>query len=118
MIIEKEVDTMTFDEYQELSKETAIYPNVGSNFDYPTFGLCGEAGEVAEKVKKIHRDRGGEVDDECKAAVAKELGDVLYYVAAVAWEFGLSMDYVAKNNVEKLHSRMERGKLRGDGDNR
>jgi len=109
---------MTFDEYQKLTGKTAIYPDIGKGFVYPTLGLVGEAGEVAEKVKKIFRDQGGIVTDEKKEEIKKELGDVLWYLSQVSHEFGLSLDEVARFNIEKLNSRKERGKISGDGDNR
>jgi len=109
---------MTFEEYQKESKKTAQYPSIGSGFVYPTLGLVGEAGEVAEKVKKIFRDKGGVVDEETKNLLKKELGDVLWYLAQVSSELGISLDDVAKTNLEKLFSRLERNKISGDGDNR
>ncbi len=109
---------MTFDEYQKRSRETAIYPDQGRNYVYPTLGLAGEAGEVSEKVKKLIRDKGGRVDDEARAQVEKELGDVLWYVAQLATEMGLSLSAVAEKNIAKLASRRERGALGGSGDNR
>lgn len=95
-----------------------MYPVVGKNYVYPTLGLVGEAGEVAEKVKKIFRDNNGELDAERKTVLEKELGDVLWYLAQLATELGLSLDDIAKNNIAKLQSRKERGMLHGDGDSR
>lgn len=109
---------MTFDEYQKESRKTAKYPNIGNNFVYPTLGLCGESGEVAEKIKKVLRDKNGFVDEATKAEVAKELGDVLWYLSQIASELGLSLEEVASQNIKKLFSRLERGKLGGSGDNR
>ena len=109
---------MTFEEYQKNANETAIYPLRGSNIYYPALGLSGEAGEVAEKVKKIMRDKAGRVDEGDRTALKKELGDVLWYVSQVAYEFGLDLEDIAKENLEKLKSRQERGKLTGSGDNR
>lgn len=109
---------MTFEEYQKKSRKTAKYPDAGSNFIYPTLGLAGEAGEVAEKIKKVIRDDGGEVLPEKKKDIEKELGDVLWYVSQIATELGLSLEEVAEKNIEKLYSRLERDKLHGDGDNR
>ena len=100
---------MTFDEYQKQSKETAIYEHP---IIYPTLGLCGESGEVAEKVKKHLRD-GASLDE-----LKKELGDVLWYLASIASDLNISLNDVALTNVEKLQSRMERGKIQGSGDNR
>ena len=109
---------MTFDEYQKKSRETAVYPSAGSNFIYPTLGLAGEAGEVAEKIKKILRDHGGVVKSELKEEIKKELGDVLWYVAQISTEFGLSLRDIAVANLEKLQSRKNRGQIQGSGDNR
>lgn len=109
---------MTFEEYQKKSRKTAKYPDADSNFVYPTLGLAGEAGEVADKIKKIIRDDGGEVLPEKKKELAGELGDVLWYVSQVATELGLSLEEIAEKNIEKLYSRLERGKLGGSGDNR
>ena len=111
---------MTFDEYQEFAKTTAIYPD-NAKVVYPTLGLSGEAGEVAEKVKKnIRKSKfgsfefyGNELDD-----IAKELGDVLWYVSALASDIGYDLEIIAQMNVDKLKSRMERDKLQGSGDNR
>ena len=109
---------MTFEEYQKLSRKTAIYPNKGNNFVYPTLGLTGEAGEVSEKIKKVLRDDNGVVDDLKRQEIKKELGDVLWYLSQIATELGLSLDDVATFNVEKINSRQERNKISGDGDNR
>ena len=109
---------MTFEEYQKSSRKTALYPDAGNNFIYPTLGLAGEAGEVAEKIKKVLRDNNGVVDESRREEIAKELGDVLWYVTQVASELGLSLDVIAKQNIEKLYSRLERGKLSGSGDSR
>ena len=109
---------MTFEEYQHLSRKTALYPNVGENFVYPTLGLAGEAGEVAEKVKKILRDENGKVSDEKKEEIKKELGDVLWYIAQIATEMNLSLDDIASGNIKKLYDRLERDQIKGDGDNR
>ena len=109
---------MDFEEYQKRSRKTAIYPNKGNNFVYPVLGLVGESGEVAEKIKKVLRDNGGIVDETRKEEIKKELGDVLWYLAQIATELDISLNEVARLNVEKLESRMERNKLHGSGDNR
>lgn len=107
-----------FDGYQEFVGTTAVYPNRGSNFIYPALGLCGEAGEVAEKVKKVLRDKNGVMDDASRAALKYELGDVYWYLARLCSELGFSSQEVVETNVEKLRSRKERGTLQGSGDNR
>ncbi len=109
---------MDFNKYQEESKRTAVYPNQGNNYIYPVLGLTGEAGEVAEKIKKIIRDKAGQVSDEDKLELSKELGDVMWYVAQLATEFNLKMSDIAQGNLDKLHSRIKRGVLHGSGDNR
>ncbi|MDD3887701.1 MAG: nucleoside triphosphate pyrophosphohydrolase family protein [Patescibacteria group bacterium] len=109
---------MNFNDYQKKARRTAIYPDKGKNFVYPTLGLMGEAGEVAEKMKKVIRDDGGKVNKEKRLEMKKELGDVLWYIASVCSELKLSMEDVAQFNLEKLMSRKKRGKLHGSGDNR
>jgi NTP pyrophosphatase (non-canonical NTP hydrolase) len=109
---------MLLSDYQAASRRTAVYPGAGDNLLYPTLGLCGESGEVAEKVKKMVRDDGGVLTDERRAALAKELGDVLWYVAQVASEAGLDLDAVAEGNLVKLRARQEQGVLHGSGDDR
>jgi NTP pyrophosphatase (non-canonical NTP hydrolase) len=109
---------MDFSEYQKLSRETAIYPNLGGNLAYPTLGLCGESGEVAEKIKKMYRDDNGLLTENRRTELKKELGDVLWYVSNVAVEAGLSLDDIAFENIQKLHKRKEENKLHGSGDNR
>ena len=109
---------MDFKEYQEKSRKTAIYPEAGNNFVYPTLGLSGEAGEVAEKIKRVIRDKGGKMDEETRLEIQKELGDVLWYVSQIASELDLSLEDVAQLNIDKLYSRLERGKIQGEGDNR
>lgn len=104
--------------YQRLVLDTAIYPMKGSNITYPVLGLCGEAGEVAEKVKKVFRDDDGTVRDEMREAIKKELGDVLWYITAICNELHLTLDEVIDTNREKILGRLERGTLRGSGDDR
>ena len=108
---------MELSEYQRLSRRTAEYPREAW-LAYPALGLAGEAGEVAEHAKKAIRDDAGAVSQERKAAMAKELGDVLWYVAQLASELGLDLDEIARANVEKLLSRQRRGVLSGSGDER
>jgi len=109
---------MTFEEYQAEARKTAIYPNKDNNYIYPTLGLVGEAGEVAEKIKKVIRDNEGVVSEEKKEEIIKELGDVLWYIANLSKELGISLEEVANKNIEKLISRQQRGELHGSGDNR
>ncbi len=108
---------MELSEYQRLSRRTAEYPREAW-LAYPALGLAGEAGEVAEHAKKAIRDDGGEVTGERRAAMSKELGDVLWYVAQLASELGLDLEEIARGNLEKLLSRQQRGMLSGSGDER
>jgi NTP pyrophosphatase (non-canonical NTP hydrolase) len=109
---------MDFQSYQERSRTTARYPDAGRNPIYPTLGLCGEAGEVAEKVKKVLRDGGGAFSDAVREDLLLELGDVLWYVAQLATELDLSLDTIAQANLAKLSSRAARNVIGGDGDRR
>ncbi|MHA1138503.1 MAG: nucleoside triphosphate pyrophosphohydrolase family protein [Candidatus Thorarchaeota archaeon] len=95
----------TFTEYQVSARRTALYPE-DQGIIYTTLGLVGESGEIAEKVKKA------------KEEIAKELGDVLWYVANLAFELGYDLGDIAAINIQKLVDRQERGKIHGDGDNR
>jgi len=109
---------MDFETYQAQSRRTAKYPEIGHAVIYPALGLTNEAGEVAGKVKKIFRDKGGVIGEAEREALKSELGDVLWYLAQVCTELGLSLDEVAQANLEKLFSRLERGKIGGEGDQR
>ena len=109
---------MNFNDYQQKSRKTAGYPAIGHPVIYPTLGLVNEAGEVAGKIKKVFRDKGGEISAETRSALKAELGDVLWYIAQVCTELDLSLDEVAEYNIEKLYDRLARGKIRGDGDDR
>jgi NTP pyrophosphatase (non-canonical NTP hydrolase) len=105
-------------DYQSRSRVTAVYPGAGSNLLYPTLGLCGESGEVAEKIKKMVRDDAGVLTDDRRAALSKELGDVLWYLAQIATEADLDLDLIAEANLQKLLSRQQRNVLSGSGDER
>jgi NTP pyrophosphatase (non-canonical NTP hydrolase) len=109
---------MDFSDYQSKSRKTARYPAIGHAVIYPTLGLVNEAGEVAGKIKKVFRDKDGEISEETREALKAELGDVLWYIAQVASELNLSLDEIAEHNIAKLYDRLERGKIQGDGDNR
>lgn len=109
---------MNFDEYQAKAITTAIYPNRGQNIIYPALGLAGEVGEVSELIKKMIRDDGGIMSPERREKLRKELGDVLWYIAVVAYEAGLSLGDIAEGNIEKLTSRQQRGVIGGSGDDR
>jgi NTP pyrophosphatase (non-canonical NTP hydrolase) len=110
---------MTFSEYQKRALTTVM--SKGDEFKdtlHWVLGINGEAGEVAEKVKKIIRDKDGKISDEDKKELAKELGDVLWYLAVFAHDLGFDFEQVAKDNLEKLQNRQARGVLGGSGDNR
>lgn len=119
---------VNLDEYQYSAIRTAVYPGLGGAVGllYTALGLGNEAGEVLGKVKKLVRDDNSDilltnqitVPDEKKAAIAAELGDVLWYVAMVATEMNLSINDIAYENIQKLADRKQRGVLKGDGDNR
>lgn len=99
---------MNFEEYQSEASQTALYPRRMANLDYPTLGLAGEAGEVANIVKKIQRDHDGVITDEIRGKLKDELGDVLWYISACADELGLTLDEIAEFNVGKLAKRHNR----------
>lgn len=109
---------MDFHTYQQLSRQTARYPDAGHNTTYPTLGLCGEAGEVADKIKKVMRDRGGVFDPEVRDDLRLELGDVLWYLAQLATELELDLEEIAAANLAKLASRAARNVIGGSGDRR
>lgn len=108
---------MKLSEYQEIAAETAFYPEELALY-YCALGLSGESGEVADKVKKIIRDKGGFIKGEDRVAMAKELGDVLWYVANMSRELGFCLSEVAEMNVSKLRDRQRRDMLSGSGDDR
>lgn len=108
---------MKLNEYQEAALQTAVYPEQ-MRIIYPALGMNGEAGEVADKVKKVIRDNNLDFDAEKREAIALEIGDVLWYCATLAHDIGYSLEDVAKKNIDKLASRKKRGTLSGSGDNR
>ena len=105
-------------DYQRQSRKTWNLIHTDHPIVYPTLGLVNEAGELAGKVKKIFRDRNGQINDADRDALKYELGDVLWYMAQIATELDLSLQEVAEANLEKLFSRLERGTIHGDGDYR
>jgi len=105
-------------DYQQKARSTAIYPAEYSIL-YPLLGLSGEVGEICEKVKKRIRDKNANFEDEeFLADVHKEIGDVLWYVANLSHDLGFNLNDIAEENLNKLLSRKDRGKLQGSGDNR
>jgi NTP pyrophosphatase (non-canonical NTP hydrolase) len=109
---------MDFNDYQTKSRATAKYPAIGHAVIYPTLGLVNEAGEVAGKIKKVFRDKDGQITPETREALKAELGDVLWYLAQTCTELELALGEVAEANLTKLLDRQARGKIQGDGDNR
>lgn len=134
---------MNLADYERQAMASAFYPNQGSNPGYTALGLAEETIEVFEKlqsailsplwqvinlmiktgnvagaIKKVLRDKGGVIDDVSRRAIGNELGDVLWYIAALARELGLSLEDVARLNLEKLEGRVQRGTLGGAGDER
>jgi NTP pyrophosphatase (non-canonical NTP hydrolase) len=107
-----------FNTYQRQSRKTWNLVHTDHPIVYPTLGLVNEAGELAGKVKKIFRDKGGVISEEDRQALKYELGDVLWYMAQIATELNIDLQDVADANLEKLFSRLERGKIQGDGDYR
>jgi NTP pyrophosphatase (non-canonical NTP hydrolase) len=112
------MDIADFQTYQRESRKTWNEIPMNHTIVYPTMGLVNEAGEVAGKVKKIFRDHGGEIGEEDRQALKKELGDVLWYLTQICTELDLTLQEVAEVNLEKLFSRLERGQIGGDGDER
>ena len=110
---------MELKEYQEKAKKTDLGTIAKeNNFDYYALGLVNEAGEVAGKIKKIHRDYDGLITDEYRKELAKEMGDVLWYLSALCEKFNLTLEEIAQMNIDKLYSRLERNQIKGNGDNR
>lgn len=112
------MDIHDFEAYQRESRKTWNVIPMDAPIVYPTLGLVNEAGEVAGKIKKVFRDKGGQISDEDRQALKYELGDVLWYLTQICTELDLTLAEVASANVEKLFSRQERGQIHGDGDNR
>lgn len=108
---------MTLDEYQQTALSTAIYPH-DHEISYLALALCGEAGEVADKVKKVLRDKGGQFFAPDIHAIANELGDAMWYAANLAHVLGYKLSDIARLNDEKIKGRLERGTLHGSGDTR
>ncbi len=113
----------TFTNYQLATDETAIYPGAGDSSSiealaYVTLGLVGEAGEIANKVKKIMRDQQGRITPQNRVDLEAELGDVQWYLARLATQVDTSLGMVAELNMAKLRDRKDRGVIQGSGDNR
>lgn len=110
-------DKLTLDEYQQTALSTAIYPH-DRDIPYLALALCGESGELADKVKKVIRDKDGRFYQPDIHAIADELGDLLWYASVLAHTLGYKLSDIAKLNNEKIKGRIERGTLHGSGDNR
>lgn len=108
---------MQFNEYQKESGKTRVAHSTPPVL-YTTLGLVGEAGEVAEKVKKLYRDDGGTISEERRELLKKELGDVLWYIAQLAHDLDLELEDIATHNLEKLAERQQKNRIHGDGDTR
>ena len=107
--------SMDFNSYQRIAKTTAIYPATHKIL-YPALGLAGEAGEVANKVKKLVRDGTSSLPKEWKEQIGSEIGDVLWYCAVLADDLGISLGKIASENETKLQGRKKRGMISGSGD--
>ena len=108
---------LQFNEYCKAAASTDRYPNECKPWVY-ALGLTGEAGELADKIKKVYRDDNGVFNQEKREAIAKELGDVLWYLTRLGATLGFSLEQIAAMNIEKLAYRAKRGKIGGSGDNR
>ena len=113
---------MDFNEYQKESEKMALHPNAGDKLPHLALGIDGEAGQIADKIKKFIRDTHftfvTDLSLEQKMPLAVELGDVLWYISQLATELGFTLEQIAEMNIEKLYSRMDREQLGGSGDNR
>jgi NTP pyrophosphatase (non-canonical NTP hydrolase) len=113
---------VNFQEYQHLATKTASYPDLGNNIIYPALKLAGESGEAADKIGKWWRNHGftsgKQLNEEQIHLLVLELGDVLWYIAALANELGVPLEAVAASNIDKLYDRLERGTIKGEGDTR
>jgi NTP pyrophosphatase (non-canonical NTP hydrolase) len=109
---------MTFDEYQAAAMRTARDFNEKNELFHLVLGIVGEAGEIAEKMKKVVRDHQTDESKVDRDDLAKELGDVLWYVAVLSKYFDINLEDVAQKNVAKLADRQKRNVLQGSGDDR
>lgn len=109
---------MNLNDYQQLALRTAAPKDKKNELFHLLLGLCGEAGEIAEKTKKIVRDQDSDFSKLDTDDLTKELGDVLWHVAVIADHFGIPLDEVGEKNIAKLADRLKRGTLSGSGDNR
>lgn len=110
------MEKLTFEQYNNWLSDTILNPQ--KDLLLQVLGICGEAGEIAEKMKKIVRDKNGIINEEDKVLMAKELGDVLWYLARFAQSLDMTIEDVALMNMKKLESRVKRGVILGEGDER
>lgn len=115
--LERRYKGMKFSEYEDTAKQTAIYPST-HRILYPALGMAGEAGEVANKVKKIIRDGVDAQPEDWREQLAGEIGDVLWYCAALAHDINIPLSVIAAKNRDKLLARKEKGTIQGSGDDR
>lgn len=108
---------MKMNEYQWRATDTAVYPSAQA-VEYVVLGLVGEAGEIANRYKKVIRDNGGVLDNTARDQLAAEMGDVLWYLAMLSHELGVSLGDIAESNLQKLAARKLKGTIHGHGDNR
>ena len=106
---------MELNHYQKIAHGTSLH---NQPIIYPTLGLTGESGEVADKVKKVIRDNDGIFSDEMKRSIALELGDVLWYAQELAGDLGYTLEEICQMNIQKIESRQRRGVIHGNGDER
>ncbi len=112
------MNTKKYKNYQKESRKTWSLIKVEGPLIYPTLGLVNEAGEFAGKIKKIFRDKNGKISEDDKVMLKSELGDVLWYFTQICTELGMTVEEVAEANLDKLFSRLKRGKISGEGDKR
>ena len=110
-------NALQFSDYCKAAASTDRYPNECKPWVY-ALGLTGEAGELADKIKKVYRDDNGVFNQEKREAIAKELGDALWYLTRLGATLGFSLEEIAKGNIKKLADRAKRGKIGGSGDDR
>lgn len=108
---------LSLNDYQRKALETAIFPT-DEKIGYLVIALCGEAGEVADKVKKVFRDKDGIFGEADNKAIALELGDLLWYAANLAHAINYDLSEIAQLNIDKINGRLERGTLHGSGGTR
>lgn len=109
---------MDLNQYQKKALKFAVYPDIGCNLNYTVVGLCGEAGEVANKFGKVIRDHDGKISEEMRESLMDEAGDCLWFLSMICTELGYNLDDIAKRNLDKLRSRNKRSVISGSGDHR